>query len=122
MTAVDLVLSALADPTRREVLTALGGRPTTATALARDLPITRQAVLKHLVVLERSSLVRSRRSGREVRFEVRPETLNATADWMASLAAQWDERLLALKERAEAGADVAGEADPTEGPALPRRR
>jgi DNA-binding transcriptional ArsR family regulator len=102
MTAVDLVLSALADPSRREVLTALGGRPASATALARELPITRQAVLKHLTVLERSSLVSSRRAGREVRFEVRPETLTQTADWMASLAAQWDDRLALLEERAEA--------------------
>jgi DNA-binding transcriptional ArsR family regulator len=116
MTTVDLVLSALADGTRREVLTALGGRPATATALARDLPITRQAVLKHLVVLERSSLVRSHRSGREVQFEVRPETLSETADWMASLAAQWDERLLALKARAEATGAVASAGDPALGP------
>jgi DNA-binding transcriptional ArsR family regulator len=104
MTVVDLVLSALADPTRREVLTVLGGRPATATALARNLPITRQAVVKHLAVLERSSLVRSERSGREVRFEVRPETLTEAADWMASLAAQWDDRLALLKQRAEATA------------------
>jgi DNA-binding transcriptional ArsR family regulator len=117
MTSVDLVLSALSDPTRREVLTALGGRPATATALARDLPITRQAVLKHLVVLERSSLVRSRRSGREVRFEVRPETLSETADWMSSLAAQWDERLLALKQRAEASGEGGEAGDRASGPA-----
>jgi DNA-binding transcriptional ArsR family regulator len=98
---VDRVLSALADRTRRDVLTSLGSRPATATDLARGLPITRQAVLKHLTVLERSSLVRSRRSGREVRFEVRPEALAETADWMTALAAQWDDRLAALKRRAE---------------------
>jgi DNA-binding transcriptional ArsR family regulator len=107
MTAVDLVLSALADPTRRDVLSALGGRPASATDLARGLPISRQAIVKHLTVLERSSLVRSRRAGREVRFEVRPETLTETADWMAALAAQWDDRLAALKQRAEA-ADADG--------------
>jgi predicted ArsR family transcriptional regulator len=84
------------------VLTALGGRPATATALARELPITRQAVVKHLAVLERSSLVRSARAGREVRFEVRPETLTQTAAWMTSLAVQWDDRLATLKKRAEA--------------------
>jgi hypothetical protein len=53
-------------------------------------------------VLERSSLVSSRRAGREVRFEVRPETLTQTADWMASLAAQWDDRQALLEERAAA--------------------
>lgn len=99
--SVDRVLSALADPTRRGVLTALGGHPATATALARELPISRQAVVKHLSVLERSMLVRSARAGREVRFEVRPETLTLAADWMASLAAQWDDRLALLKQRAE---------------------
>jgi DNA-binding transcriptional ArsR family regulator len=102
MAAVDLVLSALADPRRRDVLSALGSRPATATTLARDLPITRQAVVKHLTVLEKSSLVRSHRAGREVRFEVRPETLTQTADWLATLAAQWDDRLALLKQRAEA--------------------
>ena len=98
---VGRVLTALADSTRRDVLTALGSSPATATDLARGLPITRQAVVKHLTVLERSSLVRSSRSGREVRFEVRPETLTQAADWMTALAAQWDGRLTLLKQRAE---------------------
>jgi DNA-binding transcriptional ArsR family regulator len=98
---VDRVFVALADPNRRLVLELLGRSPTTASALARELPLTRQGILKHLGVLRDCGLVASARSGREVRFEVRPEPLIATASWMTSLAATWDERLALLKHQAE---------------------
>jgi DNA-binding transcriptional ArsR family regulator len=99
---VETVLGALADPTRRQVLEALAARPAaSASALARDLPITRQMVVKHLAVLQDSGLVSSTRSGREVLFQVRTRPLTETADWLAALAAQWDSRLAALKARAE---------------------
>lgn len=100
--SVESVFSALADPTRRQVLETLAARPTaSASALARELPISRQMVLKHLAVLQESELVSSARVGREVLFQVRSAPLAATADWLASLAAQWDSRLAALKARAE---------------------
>jgi DNA-binding transcriptional ArsR family regulator len=103
--ATDRVFVALSDPTRREVLDALGRRAAcSATELARVLPVSRQAVLKHLSVLRDADLVMSTRKGREVVFEVRSEQLLATASWMQSLAASWDDRLAALKERAEAPA------------------
>jgi DNA-binding transcriptional ArsR family regulator len=99
---VETVLGALADPTRRQVLEALAARPAaSASALARELPITRQMVVKHLGVLQESGLVTATRSGREVLFQVRTKPLAETADWLASLAAQWDTRLAALKARAE---------------------
>jgi len=99
---VETVLGALADPTRRQVLEALAARPAaSASALARELPITRQMVVKHLGVLQESGLVSSTRSGREVLFQVRTEPLAETADWLTALAAQWDSRLAALKARAE---------------------
>lgn len=98
---VDRVFVALADPTRRRLLELLGRSPTTASALAREMPVTRQGVLKHLGVLRDSGLVASVRTGREVRFHVRPESLVATASWMTSLAATWDERLAMLKRQAE---------------------
>jgi DNA-binding transcriptional ArsR family regulator len=98
---VDRVFVALADPTRRRVLELLGRSPTTASALAREMPVTRQGILKHLGVLRDSGLVVGVRAGREVRFHVRPESLVATASWMTSLAATWDERLAMLKLRAE---------------------
>ncbi|MBA2447216.1 MAG: helix-turn-helix transcriptional regulator [Chloroflexi bacterium] len=103
---VDDVLAALADPTRRRLLDALAARgEATATTLARDLPVTRQAVVKHLAVLGRAHLVAGRRSGREVRYAVRPERVDATARWMARVAAELDARLATIKRIAEAAAE-----------------
>jgi DNA-binding transcriptional ArsR family regulator len=99
---VETILGALADPTRRQVLEALAARPAaSASALARELPISRQMVLKHLGVLQDSGLVSSARSGREVLFQVHTAPLAETADWLSSLAARWDSRLAELKARAE---------------------
>jgi DNA-binding transcriptional ArsR family regulator len=98
------VFAALADPTRFRVLSLLAEYGEgTATSVARELPVSRPAVIKHLVVLDRAGLVESRRQGREVRYSVRPERLDATARWMAGLAARWDARLAALKRMAEQG-------------------
>lgn len=100
--SVESVLGALADPTRRQVLEAVAAQPAaSASALARQLPISRQMVLKHLAVLQESGLVSSARSGREVLFRVRSAPLAETAEWLSSLAAQWDSRLASLKIRAE---------------------
>jgi DNA-binding transcriptional ArsR family regulator len=97
------VFAALADPTRWRVLTLIAERGEgTATTLAGDLPVSRVAVVKHLAVLDRAGLVEARREGREVRYTVRPEQLDATARWMAGLASQWDARLAAIKRLAEA--------------------
>lgn len=99
---VDGVLEALGDPTRRvvvELLATGGGR--TATSLASELPVTRQAVVQHLAVLRGAGVVESHREGREVRFALRPAALTATAAWMADVAAQWDRRLAVIAELAE---------------------
>lgn len=99
---VDRVFAALADPTRRQLLEALAQRPPcSATALAEGLPVSRQAVAKHLVTLRESQLVTSHRDGKEVLFSVCPEQLTATASWMTTLAATWQERLQLLKQQAE---------------------
>lgn len=101
--AVDSVLAALADPTRRQVLDLLATRgQATATTLADGLPISRQAVVKHLAVLDAAGLVDSLKVGREVRYAVRTESLDITARWMAALAADWDQRLDKIKRVAEA--------------------
>jgi DNA-binding transcriptional ArsR family regulator len=101
--AADSVLAALADPTRRQLLDLLAVQgEATATTLAALLPVSRQAVVKHLAVLHTAGLVSGRRVGREVRYAVRPEALNATARWMAALAAEWDRRLANIKRVAEA--------------------
>lgn len=103
MTAVEEVLGALADPTRRELLERLSVHGfATATTLAEELPITRQAVVQHLAVLDAVGLVHGERSGRERRFEVRPERLSEAARWMTLLAAQWDQRLATIRRLAEA--------------------
>jgi DNA-binding transcriptional ArsR family regulator len=101
--AADKVFVALAEPTRRQLLDVLAARgEATATVLAAKLPVSRQAVVKHLAVLDRAGLVRGVRRGREVRYAVRPERLDATARWLAGLAAEWDARLATIKRLAEA--------------------
>jgi DNA-binding transcriptional ArsR family regulator len=88
------VFVALADATRRQVLDRLAAHgEATATMLAAELPVSRQAIVKHLNVLERAGLVVGSRAGREVRYTLRSQPLDATARWMAGLAAEWDARL-----------------------------
>ncbi|UYM05094.1 ArsR/SmtB family transcription factor [Solicola gregarius] len=100
---VDDVLTALADPTRRRLLDLLAeAGEATSTTLAAGMPISRQAVVKHLGVLDAAGLVTGERVGREVRYTVRPAALDATARWMASRAAAWDRRLARIKGIAEA--------------------
>jgi DNA-binding transcriptional ArsR family regulator len=114
------VFAALADPTRRRVLDLLATHGHgTATSLAAELPVSRPAVIKHLTVLDRAGLVESRRLGREVRYSVRSEPLDSAARWMARVAADWDERLTALKRMAEAEQRLTGGqvgASPAAGP------
>ncbi|WP_284747468.1 ArsR/SmtB family transcription factor [Amycolatopsis sp. RTGN1] len=99
---VDGVLAALADPTRRQLLDLLAAHgQATATTLAGGLPVSRQAIVKHLTVLGSAGLVDSVKVGREVRYAVRPEALDTTARWMTSLAADWDRRLAKIKRIAE---------------------
>jgi ArsR family transcriptional regulator, cadmium/lead-responsive transcriptional repressor len=102
---LDELWSAVADPTRRRVLDVILARgEASATTVAGELPVTRQAVAKQLAVLDRAGLVKGRRQGREVRYAVRPERLDAAARSMAQVAAEWDARLVAIKRIAEAAA------------------
>jgi DNA-binding transcriptional ArsR family regulator len=101
----EVVLDALADPTRRQLVTLLGARESaTATELAAELPITRQAVSKHLAALGEVGLVDSRREGRAVRFRLTPAPLSGAMAWMAGVGAQWDSRLAELQRGLEASA------------------
>jgi ArsR family transcriptional regulator, cadmium/lead-responsive transcriptional repressor len=94
--------AAVAEPSRRRVLDVLLARgEATSTALAAELPLTRQAVAKHLAVLDRAGLVEGRRQGREVRYVVQPDRLAAAVQAMAGVAAQWDRRLVTIKRIAE---------------------
>jgi DNA-binding transcriptional ArsR family regulator len=90
------VFSALADPTRRRLLTTIAEQPATATELASELPISRQAVVKHLNALSDAGLLERERAGRDVRYHVTPAPLSAAVSWMAEVGGQWDGRLAAL--------------------------
>jgi DNA-binding transcriptional ArsR family regulator len=90
------VFSALADPTRRRLLSTIAAGPATATELASELPISRQAVVKHLSALSDAGLLERERTGRDVRYRVTPAPLSDAVSWMTSVGGQWDERLAAL--------------------------
>jgi ArsR family transcriptional regulator, cadmium/lead-responsive transcriptional repressor len=100
--AVALV-AAVTEPTRRQLLDLLLERAeSTPTSLADGLPVTRQAVSKHLAVLERAGLVDGERSGREVHYRLNVERLDDATRSLSELASAWDRRLLRLKRLAEA--------------------
>ncbi|MBJ7519585.1 MAG: helix-turn-helix transcriptional regulator [Solirubrobacteraceae bacterium] len=97
----DAVFTALADPTRRTVLDTIAARAgITATELAADLPVTRQAVAKHLHVLAAAELVAGERAGRETHWRATPAPLNDAIAWMARVGSAWDDRLAALERSA----------------------
>ena len=100
MPGLNEVFGALADPTRREVMLSLAERPgLTASHLAGELPITRQAVAKHLGALSPAGLVESTRQGRETRYTLTPAPLVDAMEWMTEMGAKWDERLARLAKR-----------------------
>lgn len=96
------VLIALADPTRRQLLDHIASRgQATATTLSTKVTVSRQAVVKHLTVLDNAGLVDSNRVGREVRYNVCPHQLSSTAEWLGSIASDWDRKLEWIKRIAE---------------------
>jgi ArsR family transcriptional regulator, cadmium/lead-responsive transcriptional repressor len=102
MTDTGPVFEALGDPTRREVVRRLAeGGPASATQLASELPVSRQAVAKHLAALEDAGLVEGEREGRERRFRLTPAPLSEAAAWMTEVGAEWDRRLHRLRRRLE---------------------
>ena len=102
------VFTALADPTRRAILSALAARgPATATDLADRLPITRQAIAKHLVLLTDASLVIPEPGERRrVRYRLHSTPVQVAQQFLAALAHDWDERLEALKDHLDRGGSV----------------
>jgi DNA-binding transcriptional ArsR family regulator len=95
------VLAALGDDTRWSILAALGEGNASASALAQRLPVTRQAIAKHLAVLSDVGVVEPVRVGREVRYRVVGATLSATANRLDAIGREWEQRLAAIKEIAE---------------------
>ncbi len=95
----DSVFSALADPTRRHLVEALAGRESASLSeLAAGLPVTRQAVSKHLTTLGDAGLVESQRAGRETRYSLTPQPLGDALAWMERVGGRWDERLARLRD------------------------
>jgi DNA-binding transcriptional ArsR family regulator len=95
----DAVFIALADPTRRRILQRVADEgPLTATTLSGDLPITRQAVAKHLAQLRAAGLVDADRTGRETRFVARPDPLHDLATWAGDATRRWSHRLTRLRD------------------------
>ena len=91
---VDGVFAALGDPGRRSLVEAVAARGSaTATELAADLPVTRQAVAKQLTALADAGLLRATRTGRETRYELTPGPLEDAVAWMVEVGARWDDRL-----------------------------
>lgn len=96
----DRVFAALSDPTRRTVFDLLvESGPTSATRLAGELPVSRQAVAKHLAVLEEAGLVTRQRAGRETRFEADPDALDEVTRWIRQVGTTWEDRLRRLQDR-----------------------
>jgi len=96
------VFGALADPTRRALVEALGREgAATATQLSTEFPVTRQAIAKHLTMLASAGIVAGDRVGREQRYRLDPQAFEPAVAWMAGVGAAWDERLDTLKRRVE---------------------
>lgn len=95
------VFAALGDDTRWSILAALGEAEASASALAERLPVSRQAIAKHLGVLRDAGLVEPVRAGREVRYRVLGAQLSATAQQLDAIGAEWDLRLARIKQIAE---------------------
>jgi DNA-binding transcriptional ArsR family regulator len=98
----DAVFEALADPTRRAVIRSLASEgPSTLTELSARLPVTRQAVSKHLSLLEEAGLVTPSGEVRGRRYAFTPAPLTDAVGWMVDIGADWDSRLERLKRNVE---------------------
>jgi len=98
----DDLWEAMADPTRRKLLDLLVAQGhATATTLTAEMPVSRQAISKHLLVLQRVGLIDGHRQGREVRYEVREQRLAEATGALSEVANRWDRRLRAIKRLAE---------------------
>lgn len=101
------VFAALADSTRRQLLTLLAeSSPKTSTQLAQEFPITRQGIEKHLNLLAQAELVRAQIKGREKHYWFSPTPLNSVRTWMDAISAKWETRLRRLKDLVESDEDL----------------
>lgn len=103
MASMPAALAVLADETRWNILTELGRADLSASALAEKLPVSRQAIAKHLSVLSGAGLVESVKVGREIRYRALGAKLSSLATELEHIGRQWDRRLAAIKRIAENG-------------------
>ena len=108
-----MTFAALADPTRRAILSRLAAGEATVNQLAEPFPLTQQAISKHIKVLERAGLVSRSRAAQARPCRIEPALFEAAADWIDHHRQQWHERYNRLDEHlaALAEADRSGEAD-----------
>jgi len=98
MTDPQQLLAALADPTRRAVFERLNSEgPASASKLATELPVSRQAISKHLALLDSVGLVQRADEGRQVVYSARVAPLGEVADWLETVGGDWDSRLERLR-------------------------
>ncbi|TXH18892.1 MAG: ArsR family transcriptional regulator [Mycobacterium sp.] len=95
--SADAVFAALGDPTRRHIVETLAAAPATATVLSKDLPMSRQAVAKHLAMLSAAELVSAERRGRETLYTLRLEPLREVTRWVETVGDEWADRLSRLE-------------------------
>jgi len=89
---LSLIFQALSDPTRRAMLARLGAGAVPVSELARPTGLALPTVMRHLAVLEEAALISTKKAGRTRMCSARPETLAATADWLAQQRSQWEAR------------------------------
>lgn len=97
-----LVFRAIADPTRRSIMSMLADGEQSLGAIASNYEMTRPAVTKHLKILEQGGLIRVRAHGRERLHALQPEALKTVSDWLSFFNQFWDEKLENLKQAVEA--------------------
>jgi len=95
------IFRAIADPTRRQVISLLAKRDMTVSDVASRFDMSRPAVAKHLGILQAADLIRTERKGREVVNRLNPEALKSAADWLDHFSPFWDDKLMKLKHAVE---------------------
>jgi DNA-binding transcriptional ArsR family regulator len=86
------VFQAIADPTRREILTLIGRKSLTPNAVADSFDVSRQAISKHIKILTECGLIMITQQGRERYCDIQPDKLNEVSDWLGNFRKQWEYR------------------------------
>lgn len=112
------IFQAIADPTRRAIISLLVLQAMTPNALAENFSISRQAISKHVRILDECGIIESRQQGREIYYQVPPEKLKSVADWIEQFRQLWEQRytqlddlLLQLKNKTNANDNPSSDAN-----------